>query len=77
MCASVIQTFYVACYYLELPFIERYKAHEEPWPWNEDKDAWNKLWWRSIKLVAFNVLVVNPMAAAPFYFLEVPVELDF
>ena len=73
----MIQGFYTLCYQLELPIIERYKCLEEPWPWNEDLEAWNKLFWRSSVLYSFNVLCLNPFAYALHYLFDIPLELDF
>ena len=50
-------------YHIEHPFFERYKINHDPWPWNKDRAEWNKLLWKSIKLVSFNVLVVYPIVA--------------
>ena len=50
----LVQGFYLMCYKLELPMIEKYKCIEEPWPWNDDKENWNKLYWRTIALYTLN-----------------------
>ena len=73
----LIQGFYYVCYWLETPLIERYKCLEEPWPWNEDKKEWDRLFWRSVPLYSLNVLVLGPMSLSPFYFFDLPVDLDF
>ena len=65
------------CYWFEFPFMERYKCLEEPWPWNGDKEAWDKLFWRTAGLYSLNAFVVGPLAYAPFYLWNLPVELDF
>ena len=71
------QGFYTLCYTLELPIIERYKSLEEPWPWNDNKEEWDKLWWRSMLCYGFNFLVITPMSYALFYVFDLPVELDY
>lgn len=73
----IFQGFYQLCYTLELPIIERYKSLEEPWPWNDNKEEWDKLWWRSMLCYAFIVLVITPMAYCPWYVFDLEVELDF
>lgn len=69
--------FYSLCYWFEFPFMERYKALEEPWPWNDDKEAWNKLFWRTLLLYGLNALVIGPATYSPFHFYDLEVELDF
>ena len=60
----------IACtiYYLELPFLERYKVLDEPWPWKtetkEDEEEWNKLLKKTIAVNLFNQLVLVPLAFA-------------
>ena len=73
----VVQGFFALLYYLEWPIIERYKCLEEPWPWNDDPVAWKKLYWRSLKMYAFNLFFLTPLAYTPFYFFDLPLELDF
>lgn len=66
-------------YHIELPFFERYKINHEPWPWNQNRAEWNKLLWKSIKLVYFNILVVLPTAVYLSLYLkdyEIPHTLD-
>lgn len=58
-----------AIYHVELPFFERYKITNDPWPWVENKEEWNKLLWKSIKMVAFNNFVSFPLAFVGFSFL--------
>ena len=47
------------CYKLNHPFFEKYKAVDDPWPWETDRLEWNRLFWRSIKLTALNSIVIN------------------
>lgn len=47
-------------YHVELPFFERYKISNEPWPWNENRQEWNKLLWKSIKMVSMNNFITFP-----------------
>lgn len=51
-----------AIYHIELPFFERYKITNDPWPWVENRKEWNKLVKKSILLVGFNNLVSLPLA---------------
>jgi len=51
-----------AIYHFELPFFERYKISNEPWPWNDNKKEWKILLKKSLLLVGFNNLVTLPMA---------------
>ena len=61
----------------ECRFMERYKVLEEPWPWNDDREAWNKLFWRTLLLYGFNACVIGPLTYCPFYFFDLEVLLDF
>lgn len=47
-------------YQANVPFFEKYKALDEPWPWESDPESWDKLKWRSIKFSIFNLFVVAP-----------------
>ena len=47
-------------YHIEHPFFEQYKIIKEPWPWNQDRKAWNELLKRSIIVVIFNNAVIIP-----------------
>ena len=68
---------YCLFYWLESPFIERYKCLEEPWPWNsEDKEGWNKLFWRTVKLYSLNVLVIGPLVYSPIVLFDLPIPFD-
>ena len=50
---------YCAVYSLNHPFFEQYKVLKtERWPWIEDREAWRKLMWKSIALMAFNGTVI-------------------
>jgi len=46
-------------------FFEKYKAVEEPWPWESDPEEWNKTFWRGIKLTIFNAVVMNSLLSVP------------
>ena len=51
-------------YYLNIPFFEQYKISDKPWPWQSDNQQVRKDFWdlslRSIKLNAFNMLILIP-----------------
>jgi sterol desaturase/sphingolipid hydroxylase (fatty acid hydroxylase superfamily) len=61
------------CYKVNLPFFEKYKSIDEPWPWQTDKQEWDKLFWRSIKLTAFNSLVMNFVFSYPSIAADAPI----
>jgi sterol desaturase/sphingolipid hydroxylase (fatty acid hydroxylase superfamily) len=66
-------------YHHKFPFFEKYKAIEEPWPWESDPLAWDKLKWRSIKFSLFNLIVVAPtMNMIPaFLSMKITNKMDF
>ena len=34
---------------------------QKPWPWQEDKEKWFKLFWKSVYITTFNIFVFNPV----------------
>jgi len=52
--------FYFA-YILEIEFFERYKVNERPWPWNEDKEKWNKQRRRLFLNLIINQVMILPV----------------
>lgn len=59
-----------AIYHIELPFFERYKITNDPWPWVENKEEWVVLLKKSIALVAFNNLISVPFTLILFTYLN-------
>ncbi len=73
----ILYGIYGILYSLESPFIERYKCLEEPWPWNDDPEAWKKLRFRTLCLASLNIFIISPAAYAPFHYFDLPLDLDF
>lgn len=48
-------------YKLEWNFFERYKVHEFPWPWKENRELWIKQLKRSALVIGFNQFVIVPL----------------
>ena len=64
---------YYIFYHYEFAVIERYKNNDNPWPWNEDPEAWRVLCRKSIVLLLFNSNVIPffvYMGLAKFNLLE-------
>lgn len=59
MIHTVANLIYWAFYRYEIEFIERYKNNEEPWPWYEDKEKWQKLVKKSILMLFVNSNVIS------------------
>lgn len=74
---TLMGSFFTSLYLLELPFFERYKAEEDPWPWKEDRQKWWRLFLDTALLVGFNVLVLVPIIAFAQLMLGILVDLDF
>jgi sterol desaturase/sphingolipid hydroxylase (fatty acid hydroxylase superfamily) len=58
----VLNLMMYAIYHAELDFFERYKINPNPWPWKVDKKSWTELMKKTVLLVAFNNLVILPIA---------------
>lgn len=60
-------------YYANVPFFEQYKISDKPWAWRsekkEERDAFWKLSFRSVKLIAFNGCVLIPVLTAGKFYL--------
>ena len=41
---------YFLIYKLEHPFFEKYKVNDNPWPWKENYEEWQKMLWRTLKV---------------------------
>mmetsp|Transcript_18838 Transcript_18838/g.18815 ORF Transcript_18838/g.18815 Transcript_18838/m.18815 type:complete len:318 (+) Transcript_18838:31-984(+) len=57
-------------YHAELPFFERYKISNDPWPWKKNPELWKVQLKKTIKNLLFNNLIVVPLVASPSYFIE-------
>ena len=57
--------------------MERYKVYEYDWPWKIDREAWYKLLNRTVNLFILNTIIIGPLAYSPFYFFNLPVDLDY
>lgn len=47
-------------YYLDLPFFEQYKVHDEIWPWKENKKEFLTLLKRGLKQISINQFIILP-----------------
>jgi len=64
-------------YKLDLPFFEKYKSVDEPWPWQTDDYEWNKLFWRSVYFTAINLTIVPFLFSLTFSFKTEPVPFSY
>ena len=53
--------FYYTCHHYEFTFIEQFKCNNNPWPWYENRKAWNKQLKSSILLTFFNTHILMPV----------------
>ena len=58
----VCNCFMMCIYKLNWNFFERYKIQTEPWPWEDNYEEWMVLLKKSIKQVAINSLMIQPVA---------------
>ena len=58
---------YWVFYHFEFPFIERYKSNDQPWPWYDDPERWQKLVRKSI---AVNIFNANLLPVAVYLILD-------
>lgn len=68
---------YVCIYFLEMPFFEKYKVCDEPWPWKVDKGKWKSLLRESLLLLSVNYGVISPIFSFINYVVGIPVSFDF
>jgi sterol desaturase/sphingolipid hydroxylase (fatty acid hydroxylase superfamily) len=65
-------------YKLEIDFFERYKTHDQPWPWKSNPEKWNKQIQRTFIFLAINHLVFMPLILLPYYiFNHCPFSLEY
>ena len=48
-------------YVSKLPFFERYRVSEKPWPWETDKQLWNKLMKKTLRREALFHFIFVPL----------------
>jgi len=48
-------------YTLKLDFFEKWRANEEPWPWEEDPIGYKEHWWTCLKKTILNMFVISPI----------------
>lgn len=73
----LIGTFYTVLYVFEIPFFEKYKVQDEPWPWKEDFEKWRELLNESLMLIVFNLVCITLSGTSAQYLLGLPVKFDF
>ena len=56
-------------YKYKIPYFEQYRIDNLPWPWEEDYQQWREFLNKTLKLVAFNGLVILPVAYSGLYIL--------
>jgi len=65
-------------YKLELPFFERYKCDDKPWPWKENPEKWNLLLKDTAKNIFLNQFVLLPVLQMGFALIkDVDYRLDY
>jgi len=62
-----------AIYVTKLPFFERYKIMNKPWPWEQDAEKWNTVFKNTIKNIAVSHLILAPI----MIYLDTVVGLKF
>jgi sterol desaturase/sphingolipid hydroxylase (fatty acid hydroxylase superfamily) len=59
-------------YVSEIPFLERYRIHNDPWPWKKDKAEWQKLLKETICNLLVNQFIAAPLAGLILFIKEKP-----
>lgn len=49
-----------AIYKMKLPFFERYRISDKPWPWENKPEMWNELIKKTFKVLALSHFVIVP-----------------
>lgn len=60
-------------YVSENPFLERYRIHNEIWPWKKDKEEWKKLLKETILYLFINQYIVSAIAGLIAFIREKPI----
>lgn len=66
----LVQSYFFIIYYLNLPFFEKYKTTSNPWPWQENYGEFKDLFYKTIKSLAVNHLIILPIALLPNYYFD-------
>jgi len=48
-------------YKIKLPFFERYRISEKPWPWEADPQKWNEVLKKTFKMLAVSHFIIVPI----------------
>ncbi len=64
--------FYYIVYIIENPFFEKYRIHNEEWPWKKDKESWNKLLKETFFYLFINQFIMTPIASSIVFLREKP-----
>jgi sterol desaturase/sphingolipid hydroxylase (fatty acid hydroxylase superfamily) len=58
--AVINNTIFYIIYKIKLPFFERYRVSDKPWPWESNPEQLNQLLKKTFKVLAFSHLVLIP-----------------
>jgi len=57
---AVIHTVMYLIYKAKIPFFERYKINDKPWPWESDPELWKNMLKRTLKFLAISHVIIIP-----------------
>ena len=57
----LINIYYITFYVLQLSFIEKFKVNQVPWPWQEDKVKWRKMFKKTVFAFIINDFILFPI----------------
>jgi len=64
---------YYFIYTLEIPFFERYRIHNEEWPWKKNKEEWYILLKETLFYLFINQFVVSTLAGLIIFIRKTPI----
>ena len=60
---ALFYSYMYVIYHLELPFFERYKITNNPWPWNDKSEDWNAKLKKTLIQLAINHFICTPIVS--------------
>ena len=73
---TVYNTVMYFIYTLKIPFFEKYRNTQDPWPWEENPEEWSKLKKKTFKYLFINFFIVTPLMVYISLLTSLPYEFS-